>query len=404
MEALATVGGAVPLVLACAALGASRATVYRHRAPPMLGPKRPPRQSSPRRLRDEERRQILDLLHSPEFADQPPTEVYARLLSRGTYIASVRTMYRVLAAAGETGERRRGHVAHSHAKPSLVATQPNQVWTWDITKVPGIERGAYFYVYVILDLFSRFVVGWLAADHENARLATHLIAETTCSHGIEPGQLTLHSDRGSPMTAGSMTQLLATLQIDKSLSRPRISDDNPFVESHFKTAKYQPDYPGVFSSLLHVRAYFSRFFDWYCAEHHHAGLALFTPADVFHGRIAEVAARRQTALDAAYATHPERFVKGAPKVALPPTTVAINPPPPEPPQELALPPTGEVAAPAPGSAAMPPHRGVIASGQRRGDGSRVAIATAEGRLPLTRLHGDGTTTHVSKRPPGESRH
>lgn len=328
METLATVGIAVPLVLACAALGASRATLYRRRTPRMFGPKRRPSRPSPRHLSPVERQRVLDVMHSPEFVDQPPTEIYARLLSRGEYLASVRTMYRLLAADGETRERRRGHAKHAHEKPSLVAVRPNQVWTWDITKVPGTERGVFFYVYVILDLFSRFVVGWLAADRENARLATHLVAETAVRHGIEPGQLTLHSDRGAPMTAGSMTQLLATLTIDQSLSRPRVSDDNPFIESHFKTGKYQPDYPGRFSSLTHVRAYFDEFFAWYCHEHHHAGLALFTPADVFHGRVDEVAARRQAALDAAYAAHPERFVKGPPKVARPPASVAINPPPP----------------------------------------------------------------------------
>lgn len=328
MDAIAALGGAIPLVVACAALSVSRASVYRRRTPPVLGPKPRPARSSPRRLDDAERELALDVMHSPEFVDQPPTEIYARLLSRGEYVASVRTMYRLLAASRETRERRRGHVARTHAKPSLVATRPNQVWTWDITKVPGVERGAFYYVYVILDLFSRFVVGWLAADHENARLATHLVAETAIRHGVQPGQLTLHSDRGSPMTAGSMTQLLATLQIDRSLSRPHVSDDNPFVESHFKTAKYQPDYPGRFSSLLHVRAYFGEFLDWYCHQHHHAGLALFTPADVFHGRVEEVAARRQAALDLAYAAHPERFVHGPPTAARPPAVAAINPPPP----------------------------------------------------------------------------
>lgn len=397
MEALATVGGAIPLVLACAALGASRATVYRHRAPRFIGPKRRPVRRAPRRLDDDERTRALAVMHSPEFVDQPPTEIYARLLSRGEYIGSVRTMYRLLAEAGETRERRRGHVAHAHDKPSLVATRPNQVWTWDITKVPGCERGAFFYVYVILDLFSRFVVGWLAAERENARLAVHLVAETARRHGIEPGQLTLHSDRGSPMTAGSMTQLLAVLDIDRSLSRPHVSDDNPFVESHFKTGKYQPDYPGRFSSLTHVRAYFGEFFDWYCDEHHHAGLALFTPADVFHGRVDEVAARRQAALDAAYAAHPERFVKGPPQVTRPPTSVAINPPPPTPPPATAPAAQALEVRPPLDSAELPPQRGASAPRQRRGDGSRVAPATAEGRLPLRRRPVAGTTTDVTKR-------
>jgi putative transposase len=327
MDTLSTLDGDIAITSACAALGASRATVYRRRKPPVPRPPKPA-PSSPRRLSDEERGRVLELLHAPEFVDQPPAEVYAKLLSRGVFVASVRTMYRILATSFEVRERRRGHIAHPHTKPSLVAARPNQVWTWDITKVPGMERGVFFYVYVILDLFSRFVVGWLVAERENARLATHLIAETAERHGIAPGQLTIHSDRGSPMTAGSMTQLLATMQIEQSFSRPHVSDDNPFVESHFKTAKYQPDYPGRFGSLLHVRGWFGELFDWYCHRHHHAGLALFTPADVFHGRVAAVAAVRQAALDKAYVAHPERFVHGPPSVPLPPATVSINPPPP----------------------------------------------------------------------------
>lgn len=327
MDALQALDPDVPVAAACDALGASRATLYRLRKPraPIV---RAPRRPSPRRLSDAERAEVLQTLHAAEFRDQPPSEVYGALLSRGVYLASVRSMYRILAACDEVRERRRVHLRHPQHKPSLVATAPNQVWTWDITKVPGIERGAFFYVYVILDLFSRFVVGWLAAEHENARLATHLIAETATAHAIAPGQLTIHSDRGAPMTAGSMTQLLATMQIEQSFSRPRVSDDNPFVESHFKTAKYQPDYPGRFTSLMHVRAWFTELFDWYGERHHHAGLALFTPADVFHGRIATVAATRQAALDAMYAAHPERFVAGPPIVTLPPSSVSINPAPP----------------------------------------------------------------------------
>jgi putative transposase len=252
-------------------------------------------------------------------------------------------MYRLLAASAEVRERRRGHVAGHHAMPSLVATAPNQVWTWDITKVPGLERGVFFFVYVLLDLFSRYVVGWLASDRESAENAVRLVEETVHVHGIEPGALTLHSDRGSPMTAGSMTQLLATLSIERSLSRPRVSNDNPFVESHFKTAKYQPHYPGRFCSLLHVRGYFGTFLDWYNGEHHHEGLAMFTPGDVFHDRVTEVAAVRQAALDAAFAARPERFVGGRPVVRLPPARVHINSPEP-----------GEVAAPnAPTDAGAP---------------------------------------------------
>jgi transposase InsO family protein len=201
-----------------------------------------------RRIPDPERQRILEVLDAPENVDQPPAEIYARLLSAGIYLASVRTLYRILAERNQVRERRGGHVVRRHEVPRLCATGSNQVWTWDITKVPGVERGSFFYLYVILDLFSRYIVGWLAAERENARLASSLIAETAARHAIAPDALTVHSDRGAPMTAGSMTQLLATLQIEQSFSRPRVSDDNAFVESAFKTVKYQPDYPGSANS------------------------------------------------------------------------------------------------------------------------------------------------------------
>lgn len=312
----------IPVVRACKALGVSRATLYRLTAPP-----RPPkyRQSKPARaLSEMERQHVIDVMHSPEFADQPPREIYAELLSKGIYLASVRTMYRILESLSENRERRPGHQRGAYAIPQLEAFAPNEVWTWDITKVNGPLPGIFYFVHVIIDLFSRYVVGWMVAETENARLATHLLQEAITAHHIPPGRLTVHSDRGSPMTAGSMTQLLATLGVEQSLSRPRISNDNPFVESAFKTAKYQPDYPGRFGSLTHVRAYFAELFCWQNNRHHHQGLALFTPADVFHNRVSEVSAIRQAALDAQYQAHPERFVSGRPSVRLPPTRVHIN--------------------------------------------------------------------------------
>lgn len=325
MDVLEDVDESVPVAAACRALAASRATLYRRTSPPRP---RQPRMAPPaRRLDDEERANVVAALNDAEHADLTPREVYAKLLTAGIFLASVRTMYRLLAAQGASRPRRRGHTSRAHAMPMLEATAPNQVWTWDITKVPGWERGVFYLVYVVLDLFSRYVVGWLVSERENASLATHLIAETVAREGVEPGTLTLHSDRGSPMTAGTMTQLLASLQIGQSLSRPRVSNDNPFVESHFKTAKYRPDYPGRFTSALHVRGHFESLFDWYNHEHHHEGLALFTPADVYFDRIDQVAARRQQALDAAYAAHPERFVHGAPRVPRPPARVHINLPP-----------------------------------------------------------------------------
>ena len=317
----------VPLVTACQVLGLSRATVYRlyraaRPAPSLATP--PSRPSSPRRLSAQERQRLLDVFHSPEFTDQPPTEVYATLLERGEYIASIRTMYRVLAEQGEVRERRNVRSAQVHAMPSLTASAPNQVWTWDITKLATTEKGVFLQAYVIIDLFSRFVVGWLLADKECKHIAATLFAETIARHGIEPG-LIVHADRGSAMKSDTVAQLLASLGASPSFSRPRVSDDNPFSEAQFKTMKYQPDYPGRFTGIEHGRSWLQEFFGWHNDEHHHSGLALFTPADVFHGRVEDIAARRQLALDVAYATHPERFLNGAPVVRRPPAKVQINP-------------------------------------------------------------------------------
>ena len=208
----------------------------------------------------------MDALHEPEFADQPPTEVYATLLGRGVYLGSIRTMYRVLAEAGETKERRNQRAPHVYAKPSLSATAPNQVWTWDITKLATTERGVFLMAYVIIDLFSRYVVGWMLAKRECKHLAAQLFAETIARHGIEPG-LTVHADRGSAMKSDTLAQLFASLGASRSFSRPRVSDDNPFSEAQFKTLKYQPDYPGRFHSELHGRAYLQDFFGWHNQQH-----------------------------------------------------------------------------------------------------------------------------------------
>jgi putative transposase len=266
----------------------------------------------------------MDVLHSKEFVDQPPQEVYAALLSRGVYLASVRTMYRLLAERGETQERRNQRRPIVHAKPSLTATAPNQVWTWDITKLATTAAGVFLHAYVIIDLFSRYVVGWMVAAKECKHLAAQLFAETIARHGIEPG-LTVHADRGSAMKSDTLAQLLATLGVERSFSRPHVSDDNAFSEAQFKTLKYQPDYPGRFLGEVHARGWLEPFFGWHNDEHHHSGLALFTPADVFFARIDEIRAIRQAALDEAYQTHPERFPRGAPRVALPPREVSINP-------------------------------------------------------------------------------
>ena len=236
----------VSVVAACGALGVSRVTLYRATCPPA-----PPsvRQAAPssRRLSDSERHAMVEVMHSPEFADQPPMEVFARLLSRGIYLASIRTFYRVLAELGESKERRNQRLPRSYVKPSLTATAPNQVWTWDITKLATLQRGVFLHLYVIIDLFSRYVVGWMVAAKECKHLATQLFAQTVARHSVEPG-LTVHSDRGSAMKSDTLAQLLATLGVDQSCSRPHVSDDNAFSGAQFKTLKYQPDFPGRFGS------------------------------------------------------------------------------------------------------------------------------------------------------------
>jgi transposase InsO family protein len=316
----------IPLVQASNALGVSRATLYRRTTPPT-----PPTvrggAPSPRRLSDSERKAVLDVLHSEPFADQPPPEVYAALLSQGVYLASIRTMYRLLAEQGESAERRAQRAPARHAKPTLTATAPNEVWTWDITKLRSAVPGVFLCLYMIIDLFSRMVVGWLLAERESGAHAERLFADTIARHGVAPGVLTVHADRGSPMKSNELASLFALLGVARSFSRPHVSDDNAFSEAQFKTLKYQPDYPGEFASLTHARAWCQEFIGWFNEEHQHAGIALFTPADVFYGRVEEVAARRQAALDAAYAAHPERFPNGPPVAQRPPGAVHINPAP-----------------------------------------------------------------------------
>lgn len=314
----------VPLRSACRALDVSRASYHRHQKPDTRVQCIRIRRPHPRRLSDGERERIVDTLHLPEFEDQPPSEVYATLLGQGVYLASIRTMYRILADQDEVKDRRNQRLAQVHTKPSLVATAPNQVWTWDITKLATHEKGVFLMAYVIIDLFSRYVVGWMLAKKECKHLAAQLFAETIARHGVEPG-LQVHADRGSAMKSDTLAQLLDSLGAARSFSRPRISDDNPFSEAQFKTLKYQPDYPGRFDSELHGRAWLQTFFGWHNDDHHHSGLALFTPADVFFDRVQAVRTVRQIALDAAYTEHPERFPNGPPQAASPPSKVCINP-------------------------------------------------------------------------------
>lgn len=324
MELLRTRDPVVPLKTACAALGVPRATAQRHLRPPMQGPRRP-RPPSHRKLALVEEQAVLQALHSERFQDQTPRQVYAELLDEGTYLASPSTMYRILAAHGESKERRDQRDARSHAVPRLEACAPNQIWTWDISKLATYAPGVFLNLYLVLDLFSRYPVAWMIAERENSALSKQLFAEAITRYKLAPGTITVHNDRGAPMTAIGFVDLLAQLGVERSLSRPRVSNDNPFSESCFKTVKYQPDYPGRFRDATHARAWFTEFFDWYANRHRHSGLALFTPADVFFARVPELAAARQRALDAAFDAHPERFVRGRPHVRLPPRKVVLNP-------------------------------------------------------------------------------
>lgn len=315
--------GSLSLRRACEAVGLARATRYRRRQPTTRKAPRGAR-AVPRKLSAPERARVLAVLLEPRFVDQPPAEIYATLLSEGRFVASERTMYRVLRENEAVRERRAQRVHPKPHKPVLVATAPNQVWTWDITAVAGPAPRTFFYVYVLLDLFSRYVVGWLVSPRQNGDVAAAWMRETAMRRGIDPSALVLHSDRGSPMKSGSMVELCERLGVRMSFSRPRVSDDNPFVESQFKTAKYQPDYPDRFASVAEARSWFDEYFRWYNEHHHHAGLALYTPSEVHEGRVEEVARARQRALDAAYAEHPERFVKGPPVAKHPPALVGIN--------------------------------------------------------------------------------
>ena len=333
---------------ACQLLGVSRATYYRHRPPPESGapehealpaagdvmlvsapepPSQPPAAPRhPRALSAAERIQAREILNSERFADCAPRTVYATLLDEQQYLCSWRTMYRILAEADELGERRNQVRRTGYAAPELLATSPNQLWSWDITKLRGPEKWTYYYLYVILDVFSRACVGWLIAEREDALLAEALIAETCAKEGILPEQLTIHADRGSAMTSKVVAQLLADLGVAKTHSRPHVSNDNPFSEAQFKTMKYRPSYPDRFGSLPDARQWAREFFAWYNEQHRHSGIGLLTPAMVHRGQADEIVAARQQVLDAAHAAHPERFVRGRPTPPQLPVAVWINPP------------------------------------------------------------------------------
>jgi putative transposase len=319
MEAATALSSDIGVQAACKACGVSRATYYRHGAASPQPLRRP---MSPRALSPEERQSVLDTLHSDRFIDLAPREVYATLLDEGDYLCSIRTMYRILEENQEVRERRNQLRHPTYSKPELLATGPNEVWSWDITKLLGPMKWSYFYV--ILDIFSRYVVGWMVADRESAELASRLIHETCLKQQIDPGQLTLHADRGSSMRSKPVALLLSDLGVTKTHSRPYTSDDNPFSESQFKTLKYRPDFPQRFGCLEDARQFCQSFFRWYNEEH--SGISLLTPGAVHHGLSGQILEARGQVLTAAYEAHPERFVKGVPSVKHLPGAVWINPP------------------------------------------------------------------------------
>ncbi|WP_293003111.1 IS3 family transposase [Mycobacterium sp.] len=325
---------------ACAATGRAPASYYRAHFKPSsvqsdtfttaqtqeVSPPLRRESTQPRALSVAEREHVLAVLNCERFADMAPAAVYATLLDEGVYLCSESTMYRLLREAGQTGDRRRQASHPASVKPELVAYQPNSVWSWDITKMHGPAKWTYYYLYVILDIFSRYVVGWMVASRESKILAERLIAQTLAAQHITAAQLILHADRGSSMSSKPVALLLADLGVTKSHSRPHTSNDNPFSEAHFKTLKYRPDFPERFESIEAARVYCDRFFRWYNHEHKHSGIGLHVPADVHYGRADEIRRHRATVLDAAYRIHPERFARKSPEPPALPIFSAINPP------------------------------------------------------------------------------
>ena len=263
------------------------------------------------------------MLHDKPYVDKAPREVYASLLSSGIYHCSVSTMYRLLR---KTDDRRNQLNPRTYARPELLATRPNQVWSWDITKLKAEDKWCYYYLYVIMDIYSRYVVGWCIAYKEDSEIAKELILDACLKNNIKPGQLTIHADRGSSMTSKLVSQLLIDLDVSKTHSRPHVSNDNCYSEAQFKTLKYRPDFPDRFANLQIAKEFCVEFFDWYNVEHHHSGIAMLTPETVHYGKADEVIAKRQAVLDLQYAARPERFVNKAPKHPTLPKAVYINQP------------------------------------------------------------------------------
>jgi len=308
----------------CFGLGLPRATFYRHRSPPKLTYPRLPRRPPANRLSDPENAKILETMHEEEYIDLCPREIVPKLADKGIYLGSIRTFYRVLSRNEEVRERRMQARRPPIAAPVLEATGPNQIWTWDISRLAGPYKGKWYFLYMMLDLYSRYVVGWMVAERENARLAQRFIRETVRRHIPTGQELTIHSDRGSPMTACTTQELMMLLGVTCSYSRPRTSDDNPYSESAFRTTKYHWTMPSFFPTKEAVVGHMDQFMTWYNEDHMHTGLNLLTPAMVHHGRVDQVVAARQDVMDAAYLAHPERFARGIPNVRKNPQTVGIN--------------------------------------------------------------------------------
>jgi putative transposase len=323
VEELTPVVGTRP---ACRALGASVATVYRRRRPPETRPPKP-RPTPARALSEQEREAVLEVLHSERFVDSSPAQVYATLLDEDRYLCSERTMYRLVAARHGGVRERRDQLTHpAYAKPELLAERPNELWSWDISKLKGPAKWTYFYLYVILDVFSRYVVGWTVQHGENGQLAKALIEQATEQQRIGRDVLTVHADRGAPMRAKPVAFLLADLGVTKTHSRPYTSSDNPYSEAQFKTLKYRPEFPERFDDIEHARAHCRRFFDYYNHQHRHSGIGLMTPAAVHYGQAEQLHAARARVLETAYARNPERFVRRPPVPPALPTAAWINKP------------------------------------------------------------------------------
>lgn len=320
----------VPLSRACDALVLNRSTIYYRSAQETLSEEqrqtnRSRQHSSQKRaLSPKERGAVLAMLNSEEFIDQPPHQVYHTLLERGEYLCSQSTMHRILRENKQNGERRDQRPAQSHAVPRLRADAPNDVWTWDCSKLATVTPGVYLTLYVVLDLFSRYALAWMVSRKENAALAQQLMDEASHRYQIVPGQLTIHQDRGSPMVAHRYIDMLHDLGITLSHSRPRVSNDNPVSEAQFRTMKYQPDYPGKFTNTAHGLSWCESYFDWYNFSHHHSGLNGYTPEQVFTGRYEQIVQQKQSALDDRFVLNPERFVNGKPKAQQPPSQMFIN--------------------------------------------------------------------------------